>query len=357
MKLTALGWNDDFAARFQTYREAGFAPARVAREDRGKYRLVGESGEGSAEVTGRFMHDAVGRTDYPAVGDWVVVEWPSDGGEGSIHAVLKRRTAFIRKRAGDTDREQVVAANIDTVLITAGLDGEFNPRRIERYLTLVRKSGAQGVIVLNKTDLAGDPDQALRTLKPTAGNTPVLAVSALANQGLEQFAPYLTGGRTAAFLGSSGVGKSTLINRLLGEERQKTGAIRERDQKGRHTTTHRELIVLPTGGLVIDTPGMRELKLTADEGVGRDTAFLDIAQLGEGCRFSDCRHRDEPGCAVLEAVRRGEISPRRLGSFRRQQTELEAMEKRRARERKELEQSRHKQNRRQGRFMRRRKQS
>ena len=321
MSLEYLGWNARLDEQFAPHHQQGLEPARVAREDRERYLVLCASGECPAEISGRFRHDATRRWDYPAVGDWVAVSRAAPGDPRTIRAVLPRTSAFVRKVAGETTEEQVVAANAETVFVVAGLDGDFNPRRLERYVTASRDSGAEPVIVLNKADLAEDLEARIAEVEQVAPGVAVVSVSAREGSGLEALAPWLKPGRTVALLGSSGVGKSTLVNALLNDERQDTAAVRESDSRGRHTTTRRELIVLPVGALLVDTPGMRELQLWADE-ASLDSAFPDLDALAAGCRFRDCRHESEPGCAVLAAVEGGELSPERLEGWRKLQREL-----------------------------------
>jgi len=260
---------------------------------------------------------------YPAVGDWVVVKPQPNGQKGVIQAILPRKSKFSRKVAGARTEEQVVAANVDTVFIVSGLDGgrNFNLRRIERYTTLAWNSGAAPVAVLNKMDLCLDTEGYIRSIKPVAQGVPIHTVSATERIGLDALRGYLTRGKTAAFLGPSGVGKSTIINALLGVERQETGEIRESDRRGRHITTSRELILLPSGGAVIDTPGMREIQLWASEDDLRE-AFQDIETLAKKCCFNDCQHYTEPGCAVKAAIQCGVLDAARLESYHKLQSEL-----------------------------------
>ncbi len=326
MDLSDLGWMPYFEALFEPHRDNGLSPGRISKQHRGRHWILTESGEVTAEVSGRFRHGAASPADYPAVGDWVALQH-TDSSSGLIHAVLPRRGAITRKVAGETTEEQVLAANVDTAFLVTGLDNNYNLRRIERYLTTAWDGGALPVIVLNKSDLADDPVAVVDEVQAVAVGAPVLAVSALANDGIELLTEYLKPGTTAVFLGSSGVGKSTIINRLLREDRMKTGVVRQGDSRGRHTTTHRELLLLPGGGLLIDTPGMRELQLWADEDSLR-RSFDDIDHLAESCRFSDCRHEQEPGCAVVAAVESGDLSTKRYESFLKQRKELENLERR-----------------------------
>lgn len=325
MPRANLGWNDRLESHFTVHREAGLVPARVAREDRGRYLLLEGSGERPGELAGRFRHEARTRADLPAVGDWVAVR--AEGSPAVIVAVLPRTSAFTRKVAGETTDEQIVAANVDTVLLVSGLDGDFNVRRIERFLTAAWDSGAQPVIVLNKADVAADVAARVAEVEAVAPGVPVFALSALAGDGLAALAPWLAPGRTLALVGSSGVGKSTLANALLGRPRQATHAVREDDSRGRHTTTHRELIELPGGALLLDTPGMRELQLWADES-SLAGAFPDVEAFAAHCRFRDCAHASEPGCAVRAALERGELPEDRFESWRKLQRELRHLERR-----------------------------
>jgi ribosome biogenesis GTPase len=318
MQLESLGWNAGFAVAFTPHLDRGLEAARVAREDRGRYLILAASGELTAEVTGRFRHDARDRVDFPATGDWVAIQ--SDQDRASIHAVLPRTSAFIRPASGETSEEQVLAANVDTAFLVAGLDHDFNPRRLERYVASAWESGAQPVLVLNKVDLVADLDQWIAQAEAVAPGVPVIALSAQTGAGLERLASWIGTGKTVVLLGSSGVGKSTLVNALLGEDRQATSEVRAHDSRGRHTTTARELLVLPGGGVLIDTPGIRALKLAAGE-ESMAGAFADIEALARSCRFRDCRHDGEPGCAVAAAISGGGLDPTRFESWRKLERE------------------------------------
>lgn len=324
MTLERLGWNERLAGEFAALAAEGATPARVVREDRERYRIDAGSGhaaEHAAEIAGRLRHAARTRMDYPAVGDWVAARAPGGDGPWTILAVLPRSSVFVRQAAGDTTEPQVVAANIDTVFVVAGLDADFNVRRLERYVTAAWESGAQPVIVLNKADLVTDPGQAIAAAGDIAPGVPVIALSATGRQGLGALEPWLVPQRTVALLGSSGAGKSTLVNALLGHETQPTQEVRVSDSRGRHTTTHRELIILPAGAILIDTPGMRALQLwTAEPAL--DGTFPEIAALAAGCHFVDCAHESEPGCAVLAAATAGQLPEGRLASWRKLQREL-----------------------------------
>ncbi len=324
--LAEYGWNAAFAAAFEECAEEGLVPGRVVRQSRDLSTVVMADGETEAEVSGKFRHEARGPADFPAVGDWVALR-TVDSGRAVIEALLARRGAFTRKAAGEAVEAQVVAANVDTVFLVSGLDGDFNVRRIERYLTTAWSSGAGPVIVLNKADLRPD-DLAVAEAEASAvaPGVPVVAVEALAEGGLEGLNPYLLPGRTIAFLGSSGVGKSTMINRLLGEDRFATASVSDAAAgRGRHTTTARELVRLPGGALLIDTPGMRELGLWADD-EGLERTFDEIDALAARCRFPDCGHEREPGCAVRAAVEAGSVEAARWESYLKLRRELRFLE-------------------------------
>ncbi|MBD3402973.1 ribosome small subunit-dependent GTPase A [candidate division GN15 bacterium] len=333
MTLIELGWHPDFEQHFSSGPDNTRIPARVVRQDSQRYRLVSEPGEFTGIITGRMLHLSDSEEELPAVGDWVVIEPQSDGATAIILDVLPRRSAFKRtvpsSRKGAA-RAQVVAANIDTLFLVHGLDDNFRLRRIERYVTLAWESGATPVVVLNKADLREDIDEVLVEVAGVSPGVDVHAVSALDGDGIEPLRRYCTVGRTVGLTGSSGVGKSTLINALLGEARMRTTEVRTGDSRGRHTTTHRELVRLSDGGLLIDTPGMRELALWSD-GEGVSATFSDIETLAEQCRFRDCRHDSEPGCAVKAALESGELSAARLESYRKQQREIAFLERRRDR--------------------------
>jgi len=316
--LANLGWNGFFEQAFAALGTEGLSLARVVREERERYLVCGELGEMVAEVPGRFRYEATDESRFPAVGDWVAVK-PLSSDQALITAVLPRRSAISRKVAGDKTSEQVLAANVDTVLLVAGLDQEFNPRRIERYVAAMRQSGAAPVIVLNKTDLCPDLAARVAELRAVAVGISVHPVSALEEKGLDALHEYLRAAETIAFIGSSGVGKSTIINRLLGTERQQTGAVSVVG-KGQHITSRRELMLMPAGGLLIDTPGMRELQLWGEE-ADVNRAFEDIEELSRACRFRDCRHGDEPGCAVRAALKVGDLAPERFRNYCKLQRE------------------------------------
>lgn len=329
MTLSKFGWNADMAARFERAGLGSTVPARVAREDKQSYLLVGEDGELRGELRGRLRHEAAG-ADLPAVGDWVGVQPLAGTPRAVIHGLVPRRSAFTRQAAGDAVREQVVAANIDEAWIVCGLDRDYNLRRLERYLALTFSSGAAARVVLSKADLCGETPQRVAEVNEVAHGAPLHVISAPAQMGMRELRAALREGVTAALLGSSGVGKSTLINGLLEEPRQRTAATRASDGRGRHTTTHRELLVAPGGGVLIDTPGMRELGLWADE-ASLQGAFSEIEALAAQCRFRDCLHQEEPRCAVLAAVRDGRLDAERLRSFHKLRREVQFNEVKRDR--------------------------
>lgn len=323
--LAALGWTPRLAVLFEPHRAAGLVPARVSLEHTHIYRVWTGSDEWLARVVGRLRHQASTRTDFPAVGDWVAVEPPTHAGDARIKAVLPRVSRFSRRAAGDPTEEQIVAANIDTVFLVGGLDHDFNARRLERYLLVAWESGATPVIVLNKADLVDDPQIQIDEVRALAPAVDIHAVSTQRPESLAPLRDYLAVGKTGALLGSSGVGKSSIVNGLVGHELLRTKEVRDWDSRGRHTSTNRQLVLLPGGGLLIDTPGMRELQLW-DSG-GLSETFTDIADLAAHCRFRDCRHRDEPGCAVIGAVASGALAGSRLQSFRKLDAERAHVER------------------------------
>ncbi len=325
--LTSLGWSEFFEGAFQPHRQQGHFAGRVVVEERGAYRLYTEQGELSARVRGKLRFDSESAADFPAVGDWVSLFRRERDGLAQIHAVLPRRSKFSRKAAGANSEEQVVAANVDTVFLVQGLDHDFNLRRLERYLVAAFESNATPIVILSKADLCNDVESKILEAESVAPGTPVHAISSVTGSGLEEIDRYVRPGVTVAFLGSSGAGKSTLINRIVGEEVQKTAEVRKHDSRGRHTTTHRELLVLKTGGLLIDTPGMRELQLW-DAGGSLSEAFSDVESIAAACYFTDCRHQNEPGCAVREALADGSLDAARYESYVKLERELEYLDSR-----------------------------
>jgi ribosome biogenesis GTPase len=336
--LGELGWDEPWARLFAEQAPEGAVPGRVAIEFNHIYKVITASGEVNAQLSGRMRHQATGRHELAAVGDWVAVRQTPGEQSGVIEAILPRRSKFSRKVAGEVTEEQVVASNIDTVFLVMGLDHDYNLRRLERYLLTSYESGARPVVLLSKADLATDVMARVADVQSAAPGVPVHATTAvrrelpsgtIAEPDVAVVEQYLGTGRTGALLGSSGAGKSTLINALVGTPVLKTAAVRASDSRGRHTTRHRQMIVLPDGrGILIDTPGMRELQLWDVSEGARDT-FEDIEEIGTGCRFSDCRHQDEPRCAVKAAVASGALSAERLASYAKLQSELRAFEARR----------------------------
>jgi ribosome biogenesis GTPase len=325
--LTSYGWSEKLQNDFAPYAAEGLIPARILIQHRGGYRLITEQGEMDGLASGRLIKTS-SEVERPAAGDWVAGEMRAhddQGGQVLVQHVLPRATAFIRK-AISRGGAQVVAANADVALLVASLNSDLNLRRLERYLATTYESGAQPVIVLTKADLAPDVDELVAEVEAIAFDAPVLAISSKTGQGLDALREHLPPGRTAVLLGSSGAGKSTLLNALAGEERMDTGAIREADERGRHTTTHRELVLMPYGGLILDTPGMRELGMWDASG-GVSAAFEDVEALAEQCKFSDCSHGNEPGCAIQAAIASGELPEERWLAYQKLQAEL-AFEKR-----------------------------
>ena len=321
MDLTSFGWSEFFEKNFKSYEGQGYAAGRVALEHKNFYRVYTQDGEVLAELSGKLRHEALNRSDWPAVGDWVVIRSRPEGDRVMIHALLPRRTRFARKTAGSRTEEQIVGANVDTVFLVTSLNHDFSLRRIERYLVIAWESGANPIVVLSKSDLCDRVTDAIDEVQMVAGGVRVHAISVVTGDGLDEIAKYFNRGETVALLGSSGVGKSSLINYLAGDDRLKVQTVREHDDRGRHTTTHRELVLLPTGGLVLDTPGMRELQLwDGDESL--QLVFDDIEVLAERCFFSDCRHEDEPRCVVREALAAGTIDAERYQSYEKLQKEL-----------------------------------
>ncbi len=333
--LIQLGWSEQFEKSFIPFKNRGLIPGRIERENRNQYSVACEGRRLGAEVSGRLINQARSRADFPAVGDWVALMPAGAQDRAIIHAVLPRKSCFSRKAVlsggmpdtGGKTEQQVLAANIDTVFLVSGLDGDYNLRRIERFVTVAYDSGAAPVIILNKADLCPNLHERIEEVQSIAIGIPVLTISAVSGEGLPDLDPYLSIGKTVAFLGSSGVGKSTIINRLLGEDRLRTAAVREDDSRGRHTTSHRELIVLPDRGVVIDSPGMREIQLWGDQD-SLDQAFEDVEAIARNCRFNDCTHSKEPGCAVKSAIDTGELDSARFGNYLKLQKEIRHLQRR-----------------------------
>jgi len=322
MELQALGWGPYWEVQWKESLREGLLPARVVAQYRNLVRIAGEFGEAWGESAGKLHFAAEQGSDMPVTGDWVAVALQSGGERGTIHSVLPRKTKFSRQAAGKRTDEQIVAANADTVFLVTSLNQDMNPRRIERYLSLAWESGCSPVVVLTKADLCADAGDAIREIESVAMGVPLHAISSVSGEGLAALAPYLRAGQTTALIGSSGVGKSTLVNRLLGREAQAVLEIRASDGRGRHATTTRELFLLPQGGLVLDTPGMRELQLW-DAGEGLEATFAEIAALAEACRFRDCTHAAEPGCAVQAALAAGTLDRARWDNLQKLQRERE----------------------------------
>jgi ribosome biogenesis GTPase / thiamine phosphate phosphatase len=321
--LAALGWNDELEAAFTTHKEQGFVPARVVAEHRGGFAVRTELDDRLAHVRGKIRDEEI-FGGMPTVGDWVAVV---DAGERyAIEAVLPRRTKVSRKTPWLKSEEHVLVANVDTLFIVSGLDHDFNVRRLERYLTVAWDSGADPVLVLTKLDLLDDPGKLVEA-EAVAMGVPVHAVSNLTREGLDALDTYLAPGRTVALIGSSGVGKSTLVNALAGREVMPVGDLRS-DGRGRHTTRHRQLHALRNGALLIDTPGLRELQIWEGD---LDRAFADVGELAALCRFNDCSHESEPGCAIQAALADGSLDPERWASYGKLQRELEHLRSRRSR--------------------------
>ncbi len=322
LDLRTLGWDDDWNRHLAALGDPRLNPGRVALEDKHSFAVVTADGETQARVAGRLLHRHTDPAVLPKVGDWVALSHKPGDARAVIQHVLPRRTSFTRRIPGRETEPQVLAANIDVAFIVQALDQTFNPRRLERFLVMAHEGGARAIIVLNKADLHDDAEARIAAARQSAGSTPVIVASARTRRGLGELRQHLAPGRTCVFVGTSGVGKSSLINRLHGDEVQPTLEVREHDGKGRHTTTWRELILLPRGGLVIDTPGMRELQLWfADDGIAE--AFPDIAELALRCHFRACSHAGEKRCAVQEALARGDLDAKRFESYRKLQAELD----------------------------------
>lgn len=314
MQLHDLGWDSVWSRHFEfTFGpDAGLEPARVLSARRAAYQVATASGSHAAALTGRFLHDAPSSDQLPATGDWVAVAARPGESIVDIHRLLERRSTLVRRAAGNREDAQVLAANVDTVFLLMGLDGNLNVRRLERFLVLVNGSGAEPVVVLTKADLRDDLGEPMAAVESVAPGVPIVALSALRGEGVDALGRWLWPGRTVVFLGSSGSGKSTLANRLLGQDRQFVQEVSDEAARGRHTTTAAEMLPLQEGAWIVDTPGLRELQLWVPEGEGLDETFADIDGIARRCRFRDCRHESEPGCAVRAAVESGELDQDRL---------------------------------------------
>ncbi len=339
--LEPLGLSGSFRTQFEALADtvepesadhrptAPRAPGRIVLELRGELTVSTAEGDRIARIPGRLRHRAEDPEDLPAIGDWVVVGAREGDGFDTVETILERSSRIVRKTPGERTEQQVVATNVDIVFAVMGLDGDFNPRRLERFLLTIRDSGASPVVVLTKSDLTQDVGDQLQRVQEVAAGAPVHTVSNSTGEGLAALEQYLEPGVTLALMGSSGVGKSSLVNSLCGEEVMETGAVRTSDDRGKHTTSHRQLVRLPTGALLIDNPGIREIQLWVSQ-ESLESAFPKIWELTAQCRFSDCSHSTEPGCAILAALESGDIPPARWESFVALRQELEDLEARRA---------------------------
>ncbi len=320
--LCTLGWNSSLEEFFQGNSRPGFLPGRITNEQKGSYTLLSSDGEVAATLAGRFhyIHDEA--DDFPSVGDWVLYSDYDEGTKGIIHQVMPRRTVLARTSAGRGSSRQVIAANIDLVFIVQGLDRDYNVRRLERYRVLCAQGGITPAVVLNKSDIISDRRPFIEEISAATGDISVIFTSAVTGEGFDDLREVIKPGMTCGLVGSSGVGKSSIINRLLGAETQATAEVRPSDARGRHTTTSRQLFLLPDGGMVIDTPGMRELQLLDDDGA-LESAFDDIAELSHRCRYDDCTHTGEPGCAVRKAAEDGTLDPGRYENYLKMRREMQ----------------------------------
>jgi ribosome biogenesis GTPase len=336
--IEQYGWSDLLGQAFEPHARAGRTPGRIVVQQRGAYLVASDDGELRAKPSGRLLHQAR-EAGHPAVGDWVALTVNRAEATATIHAVLPRRTAFVRRAADSLQTPQVVAANIDVAFVVTSMNADLNPRRIERYLAAAWQSGARPVVVLTKADLCAEPQAQAAEIAAVAAGCPVLVVSARQGLGMDLLLAQVAPGETCVLIGSSGVGKSTLVNALSGAERMATQEIREADARGRHTTSHRELVPLPGGGLILDTPGMRELGLIdADDGLG--VVFDDIERLAQDCRFNDCGHANEPGCAVRGALESGDLDAGRWEHFQKLGREVAAVDRKEDRAAKDTERRR-----------------
>ncbi|MFC3127469.1 ribosome small subunit-dependent GTPase A [Pseudoroseomonas globiformis] len=321
--IEQYGWSEALRLAFEPHARAGYFPGRIIVQQREMHSVMTDGGSLNARLSGRLRHEAR-EAGHPTAGDWVALSAKSGDGKATIHAVLPRRTAFVRRAADSVQTLQVIAANVDVVFVVTSLNAELNPRRLERFLAAAWQSGAKPVVVLTKADLCEQPESQAAGIATLAAGCPVLVVSVRQGVGLDSLMDHVAPGKTCVLIGSSGVGKSTLVNALLGEERMATQAIRASDARGRHTTSYRQLVLLPGGGLILDTPGIREVGLIdAEEGL--NTAFDDVEHLAQHCRFRDCGHSSEPGCAVRGALDEGRLDPARWAHFQKLTGELAAL--------------------------------
>ena len=320
MNIEQYGWNNEWQKKFSLISQPGWIPGRILSQSVDLYQIITASGEMNGKIVGKWLYKSISATDFPVTGDWVAIQ-PSSGSNAVIHALCERTNTLMRKQ--NTRQEaQLLGANIDYAFIMTALDHDFNPRRLERYLVIAWENGIQPVILLNKADLCDQTEDRLREAEAVAIGTPIHMISARQMTGLESIRSYCQTGTTIILIGSSGVGKSTLTNALLGKSIQSTQSIREDDSHGRHTTTRKSLFLLPSGGLLMDTPGLREIQLWGDT-AGLSSAFADIESLSKDCRFQNCQHESEPGCAVKAAIESGNLSPDRLMSYKKLQKELQ----------------------------------
>jgi ribosome biogenesis GTPase len=321
--IEQYGWSDTLQQAFEPYARSGYLPGRIIVQQREAHTVVTDVGNLSARLSGRLRHEAR-EAGHPAAGDWVAVAASAGNGTATIHAILPRRTAFVRRAADSVQTLQVIAANIDVVFIVTSMNADLNPRRLERFLAAAWQSGARPVLVLTKADLCEHPESVAAEMAAQVAGCPVLVVSVRQGLGMAGLMAHIAPGETCVLIGTSGVRKSTLVNALLGEERMATGDIRAADARGRHTTSNRQLVLLPGGGLILDTPGIREVGLIdADEGLS--IVFYDIELLAQGCRFRDCRHDSEPGCAIRAALDDGRLAAERWAHFQKLSGELAAL--------------------------------
>jgi len=351
INLKTLGWNNILNMQFAKFQINGFKPARVSSEQKNSYKVITENGEFIAKMSDKLWFETFDRSELPVVGDWVAVSNLDKMENIIIQNVLPRKSKFSRKALDSYGRnfskegiseEQILSANIDIVALVIALDDDFNLRKIERYMTLMWDSGAEPVIILNKTDDCHNYAKFVKKVENISNGIPVYAISAKENYGLENLLKYIKPGKTISFIGSSGVGKSTIINRILGEDRMLVYEIRDADHRGRHTTTHRQLLLLPDGGILIDNPGMRDIKVIGDP-KNLNRTFQDIVSLSNNCRFRNCNHHQEPGCAVREAISLGKLAEKRLDNFLKLKRDMENLEKRRLKRKIYLDNTRSKQ--------------